>query len=122
MMEHGKWGANALTHHNEWAVIARVIMLVIDAMMIVPSVAVAYVLSPWGSADVGTDTWPRDPISALRDGMVIVNPALIFLNAALAVRGLRQRRWPGVIGWLTFVAGTVFAALYITPLALIALL
>lgn len=121
-MGRGNWGANALTHHNEWAVIARVIMLVIDAMMIVPSVAVAYVISPWGSADVGTDTWPRDPISALRDGMVIVNPALIFLNAALAVRGLRRRRWPGVIGWLTIVAGTAFAALYITPLALIALL
>ncbi|AOX18404.1 hypothetical protein AA0488_2826 [Kozakia baliensis NRIC 0488] len=119
-MERGNWGANALTHHNESAVIAGVVMLVIDAMMIVPSVAVAYVLSPWGGADVGT--WPRDPISALRDGMVIVNPALIFLNAALAVRGLRQRRWPGVIGWLTVVAGTAFAALYITPLALIALL
>jgi len=96
--------------------------LVVDAIVMLPSVAVAYVTAPWGGVDVTTDPWSHDLRTAVCDGLMILNPALLLLNAALMVRAWRARRWPGVMGWLTFMAGTAFGALFDFPLALIALL
>jgi len=98
------------------------VILILDAIVMLPSAAVAYVTVPWGGVDVTSDPWPHDLWTAISDRLMILNPALLLLNAALMVRAWRARRWPGIMGWLTFVAGTAFAALFDFPLALIALL
>jgi len=98
------------------------VILIVDAIVMLPSVAVSYVTAPWGGVDVTTDPWLHDLRTAVSDSLLILNPALILINAALMGRAWRAGRWPGVMGWLTFMAGTAFGALYEFPLALVALL
>ena len=115
MIEHSKSGAP-----NTTCVVG--VVLIIDILVIVPSVAVASIAYPWVCSDMSARASSHDLTTTLRDAMMAFNPVLVIINAILSIQALRRKRWFGVFGWFTLLAGTAVAALCLTPLALIALL
>lgn len=115
MIEHSNFGAPNATH-------VVTVVLIIDILVIVPSVAVASIAYPWICSDMSASASSHDLTTTLRDAMMAFNLVLVIINAILSIQALRRKRWFNVFGWLTLFAGTAVAALFLTPIALIALL